>query len=95
VKAEAVIKAYIYQAIEVEKAGVKVEAAKKIPLNIPEEFQQRLDKHPALKTAFNTLTPGRQRAYNIYFATPKQSKTRESRIEKCLQQILKGKGLND
>jgi len=60
-----------------------------------EEFQNKLDEKPALKTAFDALTPGRQRAYNLYFSAPKQSKTRESRIEKCMQQILNGKGLND
>ena len=64
-------------------------------LIFPEEFQNKLDENPALKTAFAALTPGRQRAYNLYFSAPKQSKTRESRVEKCIQQILNGKGLND
>ena len=94
VKLEPVLKACIYEAIEVEKAGLKVNLkTKKEP--VPEEFQKKLNKTPALKTAFNALTPGRQRAYIIYFSAPKQSKTRESRIEKCMKQILSGKGLND
>src|SRR5216117_2990472 len=94
VKMEPILKAYIYEAIEVEKAGLKVNF-KKNPEPIPEEFQNKLDEIPALKTAFDALTPGRQRAYVLYFSAPKQSKTRESRIEKCMQQILDGKGLND
>ena len=89
-----VLKAYIFEAIEVEKAGLKVEY-KKNPKPIPEEFQRALDKNPALKTAFDTLTPGRQRLYILHFSAPKQSKTRESRIEKNIQHILNGKGLND
>lgn len=89
------LKAYIYEAIEVEKAGLKVPLKKTTEFTMPEEFQKKLDKNAALKTAFNTLTPGRQRAYLLYFSAPKQSKTRESRVEKCMQQILKGKGLND
>jgi len=88
------LKAYIYEAIEAEKAGLKVEF-KKNPEPIPEELQNRLDEIPALKTAFGALTPGRQRAYILYFSAPKQSKTRESRIGKCMRQILNGKGLND
>jgi uncharacterized protein YdeI (YjbR/CyaY-like superfamily) len=95
IKLGAILKAYIHEAIEVEKAGLKVELKKTREYNIPEEFQNALDKMPALKTSFNALTPGRQRAYLLYFSAPKQSKTRESRIEKCVQQILKGKGLND
>jgi uncharacterized protein YdeI (YjbR/CyaY-like superfamily) len=94
-KMEAILKAYVYEAIEVEKAGLKVKLKKTSEFNIPEEFQNKLDKIPALKTAFNALTPGRQRAYLFYFSQPKQSKTRESRVEKCMQQILNGKGLND
>lgn len=90
-----VLKAYIYEAIEVEKAGLKVEFKQSKELVYPEEFQKKLDKDPALKTAFEALTPGRQRAYNLFFSAPKQSKTRESRVEKCMQQILEGKGLND
>jgi uncharacterized protein YdeI (YjbR/CyaY-like superfamily) len=93
VEMEPILKAYIYEAIEVEKAGLKVNP-KKNPEPIPEEFQTKLDEIPALKTAFDALTPGRQRAYILYFSAPKQSKTRESRVEKCMQQILNGKGLN-
>jgi uncharacterized protein YdeI (YjbR/CyaY-like superfamily) len=92
---EPILKAYIYEAIEVEKAGLKVNFKKTAEFNIPEEFQNKMDENPALKTAFNALTPGRQRAYLLHFSAPKQSKTRESRIEKCMQQILNGKGLND
>jgi len=95
VEMETILKAYIYEAIEVEKAGLKVNFKKNTELIFPEEFQNKLDENPALKTAFDALTPGRQRAYNLYFSAPKQSKTRESRIEKCMQQILNGKGLND
>lgn len=92
---EPILKAYIYEAIEVEKAGLKVNFKKTTEFRIPEEFQNRLDKVPKLKTAFAALTPGRQRAYILYFSQPKQSKTRESRVEKCIKQILMGKGLND
>jgi uncharacterized protein YdeI (YjbR/CyaY-like superfamily) len=92
---ETILKAYIHEAIEVEKAGLKVNFKEKTELIFPEEFQKKLDEIPALKAAFDALTPGRQRAYNLYFSAPKQSKTRESRIEKCMQQILNGKGLND
>jgi uncharacterized protein YdeI (YjbR/CyaY-like superfamily) len=95
VEMEPILKAYIYEAIEVEKAGLKVNLKKTIEFIIPEEFQKKLDEIPALKTAFDALTPGRQRAYILYFSQPKQSKTRESRVEKCMQQILNGKGLND
>ncbi len=95
VKMAPILKAYIYEAIEVEKAGLKVKIKKNTELIFPEEFQNKLDKNPALKTAFAALTPGRQRAYNLYFSAPKQSKTRESRVEKCMQQILNVKGLND
>ena len=95
VEMEPILKAYIYEAIEVEKAGLKVNFKKTTEFIIPEEFQNKLDEIPALKTAFDALTPGRQRAYNLYFSAPKQSKTRESRVEKCMQQILNGKGLND
>ena len=90
-----VLKAYIYEAIEVEKAGLKVNLKKNTALIFPEEFQNKLDENPVLKTAFDALTPGRQRAYNLYFSAPKQSKTRESRVEKYMQQMLNGKGLND
>jgi uncharacterized protein YdeI (YjbR/CyaY-like superfamily) len=95
VKMKPILKAYIYEAIEVEKAGLKVNFKKTTEFIIPEEFQNKLDEIPALKTAFDALTPGRQRAYVLYFSAPKQSKTRESRVEKCMQQILSGKGLND
>ena len=95
VKMKAILKAYIYEAIEVEKASLKVKFKKTAEFIIPDEFQNKLDKISVLKTAFNALTPGRQRAYNLYFSAPKQSKTRESRVEKYIQQILNGKGLND
>jgi uncharacterized protein YdeI (YjbR/CyaY-like superfamily) len=95
VKMKPILKAYIYEAIEVEKAGLKVNFKKTTEFIIPEEFQNKLDEIPALKTAFDALTPGRQRAYILYFSAPKQSKTRESRVEKCKRQILDGKGLND
>ncbi len=95
VEMEPILKAYIHEAIEAEKAGLKVNLKKIAEFAIPEEFQNKLDEIPALKTAFHALTPGRQRAYILYFSTPKQSKTRESRVEKCMQQIFNGKGLND
>ena len=94
-KLKAVLKAYIQEAIEVEKAGLKVELKKANELVIPSELKERFSKSPALKTAFKALTPGRQRAYVLYFSAPKQSKTRESRIEKYMEQMLNGKGLND
>lgn len=78
-----------------EKAGLKVNFKKNTELIFPEEFQNKLDEIPALKTAFDALTPGRKRAYNLYFSAAKQSKTRQSRVENCMQQILNGKGLND
>ena len=92
---ETTLKAYIKEAIEVEKAGLKVNLKKVSDFKIPEEFQNKLNEIPALKSAFDALTPGRQRGYILYFSAPKQSKTRESRVEKCMQQILNGKGLND
>ena len=95
VKMEPILKAYIYEAIEVEKAGLKVDYKKPTEFKIAEEFQNKLDEIPALKTAFEALTPGRQRAYLLYFSAPKQSKTRVSRVEKYIQHILNGKGLND
>jgi uncharacterized protein YdeI (YjbR/CyaY-like superfamily) len=95
VKLKNSLKAYIYEAIEVEKAGLKVKLKKVTEFNMPEEFQKKLSKNAALKTAFYALTPGRQRAYLLHFSQPKQSKTRESRIEKSMPQILNGKGLND
>jgi uncharacterized protein YdeI (YjbR/CyaY-like superfamily) len=90
-----IIKAYIHEAIEVEEAGLKVNLKKTKQFIMAEEFQKKLDKSPALKKAFAELTPGRQRGYLLYFSSPKQSKTRQSRVEKSMQQILKGKGLND
>lgn len=95
VEKEPIIKSYIYEAIEIEKAGLKVELKKSTDFKIPEEFQNKLDEIPVLKTAYDALTPGRQRAYLYYFSEPKQSKTRESRVEKYIPQILNGKGLND
>jgi len=95
VEKETILRAYIYEAIEVERAGLKVNFKKNTELIFPEEFQKKSDEIPALKTVFAELTPGRQRAYILYFSAPKQSKTRESRIEKCIPQILNGKGLND
>jgi len=95
VKMKPILKAYIHEAIEVEKAGLKVNFKKTADFKIPEEFQNKLNEIPALKTAFDALTPGRQKAYIFYFSQPKQSKTRESRVEKCMQQIFNGKGLND
>lgn len=94
VEKEAIIKDYVSQAIAIEKAGLEV-ALKKDTETIPDELQQRFEEEPALKTAFAALTPGRQRAYILYFSQPKQSKTRVSRIEKYIKQILNGKGLND
>ncbi len=95
VEMEAILKAYVYEAIEVEKAGLKVDLKKTTEFTMVQEFEKKLDELPALKTAFAALTPGRQRAYMLYFSAPKQSKTRVSRIEKSIQQILDGKGLND
>ena len=95
VKMEATLKAYIKDAIEVEKAGLKVELKKTSDFKIPKEFQNKLDEMPALKEAFYALTPGRQRAYIFYFSQPKLSKTREARVEKYIDLILDGVGLND
>lgn len=92
---EPILKAFIYEAIGVEKAGLKVNFKKTTEYIIPEELQNKFDEIPALKTAFEELTPGRQRQYILYFSQPKQSKTRESRVEKYMQHILDGKGLND
>lgn len=94
-KLKSTLKAYIYEAIEVEKAGLKVPMKKTKEFDMPEEFKKKLSQDNDLKKAFTTLTPGRQRAYLLYFSAPKQSKTRESRIEKYAQAILNGKGLND
>lgn len=95
VELEPILKAYIYEAIEAEKAGLKVDYKKTSEFKMPEEFKTKLDEIPALKTAFEALTPGRQRAYLLYFSSPKQSNTRAARIEKYMPQILNGKGLND
>jgi len=95
VEMETILKAYINEAIEVEKAGLEVNFKKHSEFTIPEELQNKFDEIPSLKTAFEALTPGRQRAYILYFSQPKQSKTRESRIEKYIKHILNGKGLND
>jgi uncharacterized protein YdeI (YjbR/CyaY-like superfamily) len=92
---EPILRDYIHEAIDVEKAGLKVKLKKTSEFKISEEFQKKLDAIPALKTAFDGLTPGRQRAYLLYFSRAKQSKTRQSRVEKCMKRILKGKGLND
>jgi uncharacterized protein YdeI (YjbR/CyaY-like superfamily) len=92
---EPTVKAYIHEAVEVEKAGLEVNYKKTPEFTIPEELQNKLDKIPTFKKAFKALTPGRQRGYLLYFSAPKQSKTREARIEKCMPQILKGQGLNE
>jgi uncharacterized protein YdeI (YjbR/CyaY-like superfamily) len=94
IEMEAIIKTYIYEAIEVEKAGLKVELNNK-ELEFPEELLIKLNENPEFKIAFEALTPGRQRAYNLFFSDSKQSKTREARIEKYEQRILNGKGIND
>ncbi|MGE5440717.1 MAG: YdeI/OmpD-associated family protein [Bacteroidota bacterium] len=92
---EPVLKSYVYEAIEVEKAGLEVEPKQTKEYQVPEEFQDKLNEMPRLKTAFEQLTPGRQRAYLLYFSSPKQSKTWLGRVEKSIPQILSGKGLND
>ena len=95
IEIEKILKEYIYEAIEIEKSGLQV-ILKKNPEHVfLDEFKNKIDEIPSLKDTFESLTPGRQRAYLIYFSVPKQSKTREARIEKWLPQILKGKGLND
>ena len=95
VEKRAILKNYIYEAIEVEKAGLEVKFKKTEEFILADEFKTKLDELPELKKAFEALTPGRQRAYMLHFSFPKQSKTRESRVEKCIPQILDGKGLND
>ena len=95
VKLKPTLKAYIHEAVEVERAGLKVPLKKTKEFAVPEEFQSKLNKDAALRKAFGALTPGRQRAYLLYFSQPKQSKTRQARVEKSLPQILLGKGLND
>ena len=92
---QTVLKTYIYEAIEIEKAGLKVELKKPSEFKISEEFQQKLEENPALKSAFYALTPGRQRGYLLHFSAPKQAKTREARVEKCMPFIFAGKGLTD
>ena len=95
VKMKSIVRAYVLEAIKVEKAGLKVNFKKTSEFKVPDEFKKKLKEMPALKTAFEALTPGRQRAYILHFAAAKQSKTREARVEKYTQQILSGKGLND
>jgi uncharacterized protein YdeI (YjbR/CyaY-like superfamily) len=95
VKLEPVIKAYVNEAIDVEKSGAKVPFKKATEFAIADEFQTKLEENSEISEAFYALTPGRQRAYLLYFSAPKQSKTREARVEKCIEQILSGKGLDD
>ena len=95
VEMEPILKSYIKEAIELEKSGLEVSYKKTSEFAVPEEFRNRLDESPALKKAFDALTPGRQRGYLLYFSAAKQSKTREARVEKSVPQILNGKGLND
>jgi uncharacterized protein YdeI (YjbR/CyaY-like superfamily) len=95
VKMNATLKAYIHEAIEVEKAGLKVTLKKTKEFAMPDEFKNKLDKNSALKKAFYALTPGRQRGYLLHFSSAKQSKTREERVKKYIPQILIGKGLDD
>lgn len=95
VEMESILKSYIYEAIEVEKAGLEVNFKKNTDFTVPEELQNKFGEIPALKTAFEALTPGRQKSYLLYFSAPKQSKTRESRIEKYAKHILDGKGMDD
>jgi uncharacterized protein YdeI (YjbR/CyaY-like superfamily) len=92
---KSVLKTYIFEAVEIEKAGLKVHLKKTAEFPVSDEFQQKLDENPELKKAFEALTPGRQRAYLLHFSQPKQAKTRESRVEKCIPLIFEGKGLND
>lgn len=95
IEIEPIIKTYIYEALEVEKAGLKVDFKKTEEFKVPEEFQTKLDEMPDLKKAFEALTAGRQKGYLLYFSAAKQSKTRASRVDKYLEQILEGKGLDD
>ncbi len=94
-KHEKILKKYIFEAVEIEEKGLKVPMKKTKEFSVPEEFQTKLSKNAALKKAFHTLTPGRQRGYLLYFSSAKQEKTREARIEKCIPQIMDGKGLDD
>ncbi|MEO8721775.1 MAG: YdeI family protein [Ginsengibacter sp.] len=95
VEIKEILKAYIHEAIEIEKAGLKVKLKDNLEYDLPDEFKNKINEIPALQTAFSSLTPGRRRAYIFYFSAAKQSKTRMSRIEKHMQQILNGKGLNE
>ncbi len=95
IKLERLIKTYIYEAVEVEKAGLTVPLKKVTEFKVAEEFQKKLNKMPDLKAAFKALTPGRQRGYLLYFSAAKQAKTHEARVEKYIKQILAGKGLED
>ncbi|WP_186758014.1 YdeI/OmpD-associated family protein [Echinicola salinicaeni] len=95
IELEPTIKAYIYEAIEVEKAGVNVELKKTDEYEVPGELQEALEENPDFKSAFEALTPGRQRGYLLHFSQAKQSKTRMARIEKCMPKIFEGKGFND
>jgi uncharacterized protein YdeI (YjbR/CyaY-like superfamily) len=95
VEMEPILKAYVREAIEVEKSGSKVKLKKTADYDIPEEFKSKLKEIPKLKAAFKALTPGRQKAYILYFSAAKQPATRESRVKKCMRQILQGKGLDD
>lgn len=92
---EDILRQYMFEAVEIEESGAKVEMKKTKEFEIAEEFKEKLDQNPALQKAFKALTPGRQRAYLLHFSSAKQSKTRESRIEKCIPQIMDGIGLND
>jgi uncharacterized protein YdeI (YjbR/CyaY-like superfamily) len=95
IQLKAIIHAYILEAIEVEQAGLKVELKRTTEFEVPEEFQRKLDRDQILRSAFAALTPGRQRGYLLHFSAPKLAKTRAARVEKCIPQILNGKGLND
>jgi uncharacterized protein YdeI (YjbR/CyaY-like superfamily) len=95
IEQEATLKAYLREAVEAEKAGLKVKFKETSEFTMPQEFQSKLDETPDLKTAFESLTPGRQRAYLLHFSAPKQAKTRTERVAKCAPKILCGKGLND
>lgn len=95
VELEPILKSYIFEAVEIQKAGLEVQFKKPAEATVPAEFQKSMDEFPELKLAFERLTPGRQRAYLLYFSDPKQSKTRESRIEKSIPNILSGRGLNE
>jgi uncharacterized protein YdeI (YjbR/CyaY-like superfamily) len=95
IEMEPILKAYILEAVEVEKSGLKVTLKKATEFSMPDEFQKKLDESSELEIAFYELTPGRQRAYLLHFSAPKQSQTREARVEKCIPRILNGKGLND